>query len=312
MSTEIHKEVGRVRKASRELVRELGVFDNSCLPEGCTCPQAHVLIELEQSGTLEIAELAEVLLLDKSTTSRGVTALSRKGWLKKGTDSGDGRRKPVTLTLRGRSALKRVNLSSDSKVAGALALLSESDRECAVKGMEIYVGALRKARLRSELSIRRIKKKDNPAMASIIRDVMTEFGAVGEGYSINDAEVGAMYDAYKNERSAFFVIEKNGELLAGGGIGPLNGGAHDTCELRKMYMRPELRGLGMGRELLETCLKAAEKIGYKKCYLETLNHMVQARRLYEAAGFKRMDKPMGDTGHCPCDWWYVKKLEVRS
>jgi putative acetyltransferase len=149
--------------------------------------------------------------------------------------------------------------------------------------------------------IRPIRPRDNPAVARIIRQVMTEFGAVGCGFSINDAEVDAMCEAYPPPRSAFFVIESGRTVLGCGGFGPLLGGAADVCELRKMYFTPELRGAGMGSKLLDLILEAARGAGYSLCYLETLENMQRARRLYEKHGFKPIPQAMGNTGHSSCN-----------
>jgi putative acetyltransferase len=138
---------------------------------------------------------------------------------------------------------------------------------------------------------------------------MTEFGAVGEGYSIMDPEVSRMSAAYADDRSAYFVIVRRREVLGGGGIGPLAGAPDDTCELRKMYFLPELRGRGMGRRLLDVCLAEARARRYRSCYLETLARMTTARAMYESAGFQPVARPMGHTGHFGCDAWYVKSLE---
>jgi putative acetyltransferase len=105
------------------------------------------------------------------------------------------------------------------------------------------------------------------------------------------------------------VIARGDEVLGGGGVGPLRGGDASTCELRKMYFLPELRGLGMGRLLLQRCLAAATQLGYRRCYLETLERMTAARAMYESAGFRKLPTPMGDTGHHRCDAWYVRELE---
>ena len=72
-----------------------------------------------------------------------------------------------------------------------------------------------------ENSIRPARKEDNSAVAKIIRQVMTEFGAVGCDYSISDPEVDAMYEAYPSPGAAFYVIEKNSQILGCGGMGPL-------------------------------------------------------------------------------------------
>lgn len=156
--------------------------------------------------------------------------------------------------------------------------------------------------------IRLIQPGDNPEMARIIRDVMTEFGAVGPGYSINDAEVDTMYESYQDPRAVYYVIEGDAALVGGGGIAPLDGGGPDVCELRKMYFRPAVRGHGLGRRLLALCLDAARERGFRQCYLETLSGMTGAQRLYEAAGFRRIAASMGSTGHTSCNTFYVMDL----
>ena len=157
-------------------------------------------------------------------------------------------------------------------------------------------------------SIRPIRGEDNAAVAGIIRDVMTEFGAVGRNFSISDPEVAAMYEAYPSPTAAFFVIEHQGRVLGCGGMGPLADGPPDVCELRKMYFRPELRGTGMGTRLLAVILDAARQSGYRRCYLETLGNMAGARRLYLKHGFGVLDRPLGDTGHSGCNSWMIKDL----
>lgn len=157
-------------------------------------------------------------------------------------------------------------------------------------------------------TFRLIRKEDNPVVAHIIRTVMTEFGCVGEGYSINDAEVDSMFEAYTNDRSAFLVLEDAGKIVGCGGIGPLKGGEADTCELKKMYFLPEVRGFGFGKKMVLQCLAKAKELGYTKCYLETVARMEQANQLYQKLGFEKLDKPMGCTGHCSCDLQYVKTL----
>lgn len=158
------------------------------------------------------------------------------------------------------------------------------------------------------LQIRLIEQRDNDVVADIIRLVMTEFGAVGSGYSISDAEVGDMHSAYSSKGSEFYVVELDGEILGCGGFGPLAEGDADTCELRKMYFKSALRGLGIGTELLNLCIEEASATGFKRCYLETLDHMTQARRLYEKHGFKSLDHPMGNTGHTSCGTWMAREL----
>ena len=157
-------------------------------------------------------------------------------------------------------------------------------------------------------SIRPIRAEDDPRMASIIRTVMPEFGATGCGFAISDPEVDWMSRAYAAPRSAYFVVERDGVVVGGGGVAPLDGGPEDTCELRKMYFLPEARGLGAGAAMMARCLGAARGFGFARCYLETLTGMDAAQRLYARSGFRRIDAPMGATGHGGCNTFYLRDL----
>jgi len=160
----------------------------------------------------------------------------------------------------------------------------------------------------STLYIRPIETRDDPRMAEIIRTVMPEFGACGSGFAINDPEVDWMTRAYAAPRSAYFVVEREGVVEGGGGVAPLEGGDADVCELRKMYFLPSLRGLGAGAEVMRRSLDAARTFGFKRCYIETLTGMNAAMRLYERNGFRRIDAPLGATGHGGCDIFYIMEL----
>jgi putative acetyltransferase len=156
--------------------------------------------------------------------------------------------------------------------------------------------------------VRALEHNDNSAIRSVIRTVMPEFGASGQGFAIHDAEVEDMFSAYTQKGYAYFVYEEAGKILGGGGIGPLQGGDANTCELKKMYFLQDGRGKGLGQKVLSVCLNAAKDLGYTTCYLETFNTMHQAMKLYERNGFKKISGPCGNTGHFACDIFYEKKL----
>jgi putative acetyltransferase len=158
------------------------------------------------------------------------------------------------------------------------------------------------------LQIRPIARGDDAAVASVIRTVMPEFGASGPGFAINDAEVDTMSTSYARPGAAYFVVSDGQRVLGGGGVAALDGGDADTCELRKMYFLPELRGRGAGRALLERCLATARSLGYRRCYLETLERMTTARALYLEFGFKPLCGPLGKTGHFSCDSYFALDL----
>lgn len=160
------------------------------------------------------------------------------------------------------------------------------------------------------LSIRPIQPSDDAAVASIIRTVMPEFGADGPGFAIHDPEVDHMSAAYARPGCAYFVVELDGRVVGGAGVAPLEGGAEEVCELKKMYFLPEARGRGYGAQMIELCLGTALGFGYKRCYLETRTGMDAAMKLYAKTGFQPLCGPMGATGHHGCDRWFALDLEA--
>jgi putative acetyltransferase len=158
--------------------------------------------------------------------------------------------------------------------------------------------------------LRPIRPADDAIVAGLIRDVMTEHRLTGQGFAIHDVEVSAMSRAYAQPSARYFVVERGGEVVGGGGFARLHGsGAGDaTCELRKMYFRPAARGLGIGRALLDLLLAEMAACGYRRCYLETTSWMDRAHRLYLAAGFTEQPGPEGCTGHHGCDRFFARAL----
>lgn len=148
--------------------------------------------------------------------------------------------------------------------------------------------------------IRPILKEDNKQIASLIRNVLLEFGVPKEGTAYADVTLDTMYETYDNPRAIYFIIEENHKIIGGGGISQLDNYKGNVCELQKMYFLPEARAKGLGKKMLELCLSKAKEFGFKKCYLETMPYMKVAQKLYEKSGFHYIDKSMGNTGHFSC------------
>ncbi|MFT5287441.1 MAG: putative acetyltransferase [Planctomycetota bacterium] len=306
------QQIRGLRESSRRLVRVLGVINNRIDEIDCSPAQCHSLIEVSNHGQLTTKQVAALLEVDKSTASRTLRALVGEGLLQAGSGTGDERTKPVRLSDKGRTRVEAIHAAADSQVRDALELLTEEEREIVLRGVSLYEQALHRSKALASIVVRPIEAGDEPAMANVIRNVMTEFGAVGSGYSIEDMEVDTMHGSYTEERFAYFVAEQDGQIMAGAGIAPLVGSERDdVCELRKMYALSSVRGFGVGRRLLDHCLTAARDAGFRICYLETLEHMDRARALYEKAGFEVIDAPMGNTGHQACDQWLALDLKPK-
>lgn len=157
--------------------------------------------------------------------------------------------------------------------------------------------------------IRLIEPDDNSFIQEIIVNTLLEFGASGDGFACNDPETNKMYEAFQSSRHTYYVVVNEANLvLGGGGVAPLRGSSQ-ICEFVKMYFRKEIRGLGLGKALLNICMHDARKMGYQQMYLETLERMDTARGLYEKYGFRQISDPMGETGHYSCDAFYLKDLQ---
>jgi len=156
--------------------------------------------------------------------------------------------------------------------------------------------------------IQEIKPQHDAQVCEIIKKVGKEYGAVGEGFGPSDPEVDAMSQNYNDETaSKYLVATINGSLVGGSGVAAFND-SEEVCELRKLFLLPESRGLGLGKKLTEDCLEYAKSKGYKKCYLDTLQSMKSAISLYEKLGFKHLEQPLEGTIHNGCDVWMLKEL----
>ncbi len=160
----------------------------------------------------------------------------------------------------------------------------------------------------SEIQIRPIQPSDNPDLAVIIRNTLTEFGAANPGTVFFDPTTDALFELFQRPNAAYFVAEANGKILGGGGIFPTEGLPEGICELVKMYLLPEARGIGLGRSLIEKCLETAKGIGFQQVYLETLDELHLALKIYAKFGFEYLPAPLGNTKHFGCGLWMMKTL----
>ncbi|RYY11619.1 MAG: GNAT family N-acetyltransferase [Cytophagaceae bacterium] len=161
----------------------------------------------------------------------------------------------------------------------------------------------------SDITIRPIAPGDAATLARVIRDTLREFGAAKPGTAYYDASTDHLPDLFAaTPRSAYFVAERGGEVLGGGGIFPTAGLPPDTAELVKLYLLPAARGLGVGKALIQQCLTAARTAGYARVYLETTEELTQAIPLYEKLGFTYLDHALGESGHFGCQLWMIRAV----
>jgi len=159
------------------------------------------------------------------------------------------------------------------------------------------------------MQIRHIQESDNFALAKIIRDTLTEFGANHPGTVFYDAATDVLFELFQKPHAAYFVAETDDrQVVGGGGIYPTEGLPENTCELVKMYLLPEARGKGLGRSIIEKCLNIAKTNGFRQVYIESMPELNLALKVYEKFGFTYLTAPIGNSGHFGCELWMIKEL----
>jgi putative acetyltransferase len=160
----------------------------------------------------------------------------------------------------------------------------------------------------TDISIRPIEQKDNAKVAEMIRYVLIEQGAPKVGTAYEDKALDQLFETYQNDRAEYFVLLEGDEILGSAGIAPLENGESTICELQKMYFHPQVRGRGLGQQMMQVCLNFAKEHQYNECYIETLPTMEPAQKLYKKSGFDYIEERLGDTGHYSCTVFMKKKL----
>lgn len=158
------------------------------------------------------------------------------------------------------------------------------------------------------VKLRPIQKDDNMQLAQIIRDTLTEFKANKPGTVYYDNTTDALFELFQQPRSIYYVALMDDEIVGGAGIFPSEGLPEGTCELVKMYLLPEVRGIGLGKRIIEECLEFARENGYRQVYIESMPELENALKVYEKFGFKYLSAPLGNTGHHGCEKWMLRPL----
>lgn len=150
--------------------------------------------------------------------------------------------------------------------------------------------------------IRNWEKGDRTRAASVISYVLSEYGL---GWEPNgaDKDVLQVEECYLATGGEFWVIEHENQLVGTGAYYPIKRG-EKAVEIRKMYLLSSVRGLGLGKYLLQQLEAAIAARGFQQIWIETASVLVEAIKLYESNGYK----PATGVETPRCDRVYVKTL----
>ena len=159
-----------------------------------------------------------------------------------------------------------------------------------------------------EIIYRPIEEKDNKKIANLIRTVFLEFNIHRPGTVYFDPTTDNLFKLFSAPGSEYWIAEENNIIIGGCGVYPTHGLPEGCAELVKFYLSASQRGKGIGWHLMVKTFDSAKKFGYGKLYLESLPELNRAINLYEKAGFKFIQGPMGNSGHFGCNIWMLKDL----
>ncbi|GAB1542353.1 GNAT family N-acetyltransferase [Scytonema sp. NUACC21] len=153
--------------------------------------------------------------------------------------------------------------------------------------------------------IRSWQEGDRIPAAEIIGTVLAEYGLGWEPEGA-DRDVLQVEECYLAVGGEFWVVEHQNQLVGTGAYYPVKRG-DKAVEIRKMYLLPSVRGVGLGKHLLQQLEAAIIARGFQEIWIETASVLVEAVKLYENNGYKKA------TGveTARCDRVYVKPLHNR-
>jgi putative acetyltransferase len=151
-------------------------------------------------------------------------------------------------------------------------------------------------------SLRPWQPRDRQAAADLIGQVLAEYGLGWEPEGA-DRDVLQVETCYLNRNGAFYVVERRGQLVGTGAYYPIDRG-HNAVEIRKMYLRSEVRGQGVGRWVLGALEAAIASAGFDEIWIETATILKEGVALYESSGYE----PASGVETLRCDRVYRKVI----
>jgi GNAT superfamily N-acetyltransferase len=141
--------------------------------------------------------------------------------------------------------------------------------------------------------IRTLEPRDRPAVRALVDEVLGEFGFTSQVGGV-DRDLEEVRDRYGGTQAGFWVAEIEGAVVGTVAIRPKQG---RTCELKRLYLRADQRGTGLGQRLYEHAEAFARAAGYDRIWLDSSRRFARAHRLYQRNGFvlvERLDNDWED------------------
>ena len=281
-------DIAAVRRFSRFYTRQLGLLAESMLASPYSLSEARVLYELAHRPSATASDLIRELGLDAGYLSRMLKKFEDQGLIRRAPAEDDARRADITLTPKGQVEFAPLDRGSHEGVVAMLEKVAAPDRPRLVNATK---------------TIRRLLGEPAPAAEPyILRGLETgdigwithrqaiiyaqEYGWTSPLFEALVAEILSKFITnFDPAHERAWIAERDGEVVGSVFITRASEG-EGVAQLRLLYVEPSARGLGLGRRLVDECIRFSRARGYKTLMLWTHDILVPAVRIYAAAGFK--------------------------
>lgn len=282
-----------VRSFNRFYTHQLGLLKEDVYNSSFSLSQVRVLYELAHRDHPSASQLIKDLGLDPGYLSRILRAFEKDGLLTKSESQEDRRQQLLCLTPRGREVFGELNAASERQIGGLLKNLSAPDQQRLVGAMSEIEKLLGSKPAPSGGYLLRSHQPGDMGWLVHRHGVLysQEYG-YDERFEALVAKIASEFiQNFDSKREHCWIAERDGENV---GCVLLVKKSKTVAKLRVLLVEPSARGMGIGKRLVEECIRFARRAGYKKIMLWTQSELHSARRIYQQAGFQLVGKQKHD------------------
>lgn len=286
--------VQTLRRFNRFYTTQIGVVNEHLVDSEFSLSEMRVLYELAHRDQPTAGALARELGLDPGYLSRMLRAFERRGLLSRSESKSDARQNLLSLTAQGRQTFAPLEARWQQQMVHLLENIPSTDRKRLVDAMHTIESILSKnADTTPSYLLRPHRPGDMGWVVQRHGEIYWQEYRYDARFEAFCAEIVAHFLLHLDpNREACWIAEKDGENV--GSIFIVRK-SKTVAKLRLLLVEPSARGLGIGRRLVEECVRFSRDAGYKKIVLWTQSELHAARHLYQQAGFKVVDRQRHDS-----------------
>ena len=292
----ILQNVEAMRRFNRFYTKQIGVLHQGLLDSSYSLTEARVIYEMAQHESITASELGAELDLDAGYLSRMLRNFQKQGLIEKEPNPHDQRQRILRLSESGLQVFAMLNTRSQQEIETLLSKHSPQEQARLIGAMRTIESLLE---AQPEQRVPYILRPPQPGDMGW---VVARHGALyaqeyhwDESFEGFVAEIIAEYiKNFDPKMERCWIAEVNGENA--GSVFVVKK-TEEIAKLRMLIVDPKARGLGIGKRLVQECLRFARQKGYKRMTLWTNGCLLAARHIYQRAGFELVaSEPYHDLG----------------